>query len=527
MHSAHFTRREALAAGLAAVATSGWSERVALRAADNASSQFVAFSLRRAGELAGQAAADTQLKTLGGLTRVAGTVYDPAGDVILVGLRERTLPTADFDYLVTALQARFERDEFPLVSIDPVPDTPRTRQQQVRFVGPLADSAYGRDLLACDVLLKRYSLSLVDTIPEAPPYHRLLEQDVQEAVKRDGARLLGIDWKRAEEGERFTKRNRGARIKNATSYQSRFWFYAKLPYRSDCRPDKVHPEVFVIRQLQLCLLSDPVFGGQAGQYAREEFTRRFTENLAAVAAAHPILQRLKIIYDLTAAADAIRVLDRHGVPLPWIRGLLGSYRVAVTPTERQYPLQQRFGQVQRSDRLRHMVSISGGIEFVRDEIAEAVENLGYGVLTELRTLVLRSRPAANALCWRVPLEGWSMPNADDLRLPAQGNWNDVCWRSAAGGGSGCSLLSQSVTLAADRPGSALAGEAFHGFSSPIAVPPLKGVSMRMDVTEDSFRQASDGSLQALQESLQQARHGGDSLSWPAGGPLDKYGEKQP
>jgi len=527
MTKAHLTRRQVLRMGLGAAAMFGCGRGPRLQAAENRDVQFVAFSLRRAAEIAGQPATDSLCKSLGGLTRLAGTVYDPAGDVILVGLREPSLPPADFDYLVTALQARFERDEFPLVSIDPVADTQRIRQQRVRFVGPLADSAYGRDLLACDVLLKLYSMSLVQTIPEAPPYNRLLEQVVREAVQRDGARMLGIDWKGAEEGERFTNRHRGARIKHATSYQSRFWFYVNLPYRSDCRPDKVHPEVFMIRQLQLCLLSDPVFGGQAGQYAREEFTRRFTENLAAVAAAHPILQRLKIIYDLTAAADAIRVLDRHGVPLPWIRALLNSYHVAVTPTERQYPLQQRFGQVQRSDRLRHMVSISGGIEFVRDEIADAVENLGYGVLTELRSLVLRSRPAENALCWRVPLEGWSMPNAGDLRLPAQCNWKDVSWRSAAGGGSGCSLLSQSVTLAADRPGSALAGEAFHGFSSPIAVPPLKGVSMRMDVTEDSFRPASDGSLQALQESLNQARPRGDSLAWPASRPLDKNWEKKP
>ena len=118
--------------GLAAAATVGSGCWPPLQAAEDADSQFVAFSLRRAAEIAGQAAADPMLKSLGGLTRVAGTVFDPAGDVILVGLREQTLPAADFDYLVTALQSRFERDEFPLVSIDPVPDTPRTRQQRVR-----------------------------------------------------------------------------------------------------------------------------------------------------------------------------------------------------------------------------------------------------------------------------------------------------------------------------------------------------------------------------------------------------------
>ncbi len=107
-----------------------------------------------------------------------------------------------------------------------------------------------------------------------------------------------------------------------------------------------------------------------------------------------------------------------------------------------------------------------------------------------------------------------MPNAADLRLPARVDWDGISWRSADGR-AGCSVLSQSVTLVPDASGSASATARFHGFSAPAAVPPLQGVSFRLDVAERSFRPSTDGGLQSLRDSLRSGRPGDDSLSWPA------------
>jgi hypothetical protein len=515
------TRRQALTGLAAASATlGGWP---VLGAAPLLASEFVAFSLRRAAEIAGRAPADRALKTLGGITRVAGVVYDPAGDVILVGLAAPSLPTAEFDYLITALKSRFECDQFPLVSIDPVADTAKTGLQQVRFVGPLADTAYGRDFLACDVVLKRYALSLIKTVEPVPSYNRLLETDLRRAMERQHVRLLGVRWETgAEAAERFADaaRQRGARVQQSLSSQARFWFFVKMPPRTDCEPDQTRPEIFSIRELELCLRyelddGDPLMG----QYAREEFSRRFGEHFAAVAQTHPILQRLKILYDLTAAADAIHTLDRNVATLPYVRRLLSHYAAAATSTNRHHPLEECFGLLQRSDGLPHGVRVCGGIEFVQDQIADRVENLGYGILTELRALVLGSRPAEDALSWRVPLEGWRMPNGVDLGLPARRDWDQIPWRTNAGRQSGASLRTESVVLAAD---SSDAGQpVFGGFSAPVAAPPPRGVSMRIDVTKDSFRDAPDGVLESSRESMRGVRPDDGSLSWPAPFPVPR------
>ncbi len=497
---------------------------VADHAAQGAESRFVALSLRQAAQIAQSGTTSGQLDSLCGITRVVGVIYDPAGDVVLVGLTDPTLPAAEFSYLVTALQSRFQLDEFPLVSIDPVADTQRTRQQHVRFVGPLEDSPYGRDLLACDVRLKQYSLSLIKTIAAVPAYNVLLEEDVRAAAAKDGVTIHRIDWKPAAEGAALAGRHRGAPVDSSTSYQARFWFYVRMPPRTDFHPDNVHPEIFIIRELQLCLLSDPVHSQNAGQYARKQFSLKFTQNLDEVAEAHPALKRLKILYDLMAAADAIRALDRNVADLAFVDQLLQSYRVPHTPTPRHYKLEETFGSVARSDQRKQIIRISGGIEFARDEIADSVENLGYGHWPALRTLVLQSRPAPAALTWQVPLQGWQMPNATDLKLPTQLDLDRIAWRAGEGGKAGFSLSSQSVVFAQNERGT---GQSFNGFVEPTAIDPLNGVSMRIDVTEDSFRVAQDPRLRELEAWLKAARPSKDSLSWPAGDMLKRFRGSKP
>ena len=102
-----------------------------------------AFSLREAERVAAEGrGADT---TIGGITRVAGMVHDAAsGDVIIVGKADSSLPPIGLDDVIVALRARLLRDEIPMVSIDRTDETDATGQQDVRFVGGIENTQFGR-----------------------------------------------------------------------------------------------------------------------------------------------------------------------------------------------------------------------------------------------------------------------------------------------------------------------------------------------------------------------------------------------
>lgn len=71
---------------------------------------------------------------LAGINKVEGFVFDSAtGDLILVGQKEQDRTVLTLDDLIVALRARFRYNEWPLVSIDPTPDTEKTQMQHIRF----------------------------------------------------------------------------------------------------------------------------------------------------------------------------------------------------------------------------------------------------------------------------------------------------------------------------------------------------------------------------------------------------------
>ncbi|MBM3501171.1 MAG: hypothetical protein FJX74_21165, partial [Armatimonadetes bacterium] len=111
--------------------------------------QYTAFSLKVAQqriEAAGQGwrEREPEVLSLGGITRVEGFVYDqPNVDLILVGDQDETRADLTLDDLVVALRARFIYGEWPLVSIDPTPDTLQTEMLNVRWEGGIQDTALG------------------------------------------------------------------------------------------------------------------------------------------------------------------------------------------------------------------------------------------------------------------------------------------------------------------------------------------------------------------------------------------------
>ena len=76
-------------------------------AAEKVQGPFLAYSLREVCKRLEAGKKDNTAVELGGLTRIAGVVYDDTGkDVILVGLANEELPKAHLDDLVVALRAR-------------------------------------------------------------------------------------------------------------------------------------------------------------------------------------------------------------------------------------------------------------------------------------------------------------------------------------------------------------------------------------------------------------------------------------
>lgn len=124
------------------------------QAADR-SSAFVAFSMNAAERLDRLGSGGTPLQSLGGITRVVGSVRDRVtGDLVVVGVVDSSRSPLSLDDLVVALRALHLHREAPLVSIDRTVDTQRTGRQAVRLEGGIADTAFGRDLIAADAVLK-------------------------------------------------------------------------------------------------------------------------------------------------------------------------------------------------------------------------------------------------------------------------------------------------------------------------------------------------------------------------------------
>jgi len=107
------------------------------------SAEYIAFSLKVAKEriISTPEAKDyrrlyPEVFNLGGITAIKGLVYDrKTGDVILVGQRDPKRAKLTLDDFVVALRARFIYRKWPLVSIDPTPQTKETNMQIVRFEG--------------------------------------------------------------------------------------------------------------------------------------------------------------------------------------------------------------------------------------------------------------------------------------------------------------------------------------------------------------------------------------------------------
>jgi hypothetical protein len=457
--------------------------------------RFIAYSLREAALRAQTGRSSPDLVKLGGITCIGGMVYDREGkDAILVGLVNRDLPEASLDDLVVALRARLSHDSWPLVSIDPVSETEKTKLQKVRFNGHIEHTAFGRSFLDSDIVLKQYSLQMLTTIPEVLPYNVLLEDDIRKTAEVSDVKVTRIMWYAGDKGAKSCATQHGIPVDSAESYQARFWFYVLEPYVYADKND-----VFAIKELRLALMSECTLPDKAKkpQTAQKRFAQQWTMNFGTMMKTYPVLKRLKVLYDLTAVAEAVRKLKEP----PDLGYFLDGYKPLKRATEETYKLCELYGMCERSDGLRHIVRVSGGIELKAE-----IRWLNDGDFTPLRDIVLKSRPSPRALTWDLPLQGWHMQNAR-LLLPAP--LGEMLTTSLRGEDKheGCSVLCQSFLL--DPKGT---GQKFAGFDMPSnLLPPVKGVSMRMEVDNRSFRRDETGELDSLRKRILNDKPSSDSL----------------
>jgi len=306
------------------------------------------------------------------------------------------------------LRSRFIAKDYPRVSIDRVEHTEKTGMQEVRFDGGIEGTKFGRDFLKSDVMLKRYSLDLLNQISGMTTYLKLYEAATSERLLQQNQPIEQIEWFSEEESKRVIEQNRGNLVSESSMAQSRFWFHVRADQSFIVERD----DVYVIEELSLGVKAETLLNkvqnaagnkleGETDEVG-EEFARRFTDGFQGASEAHPVLQRLKVLFDLVAIAEGIAHLESDR---PVLNHLIEEYLVKEEETPATYQLVQRVGEFRSPDGVAAVVQLSGGIEL--EAILLALED---GDLSALKTAVLASRPSQKAFSWVVPLDTWDMPN---------------------------------------------------------------------------------------------------------------------
>lgn len=445
---------------------------------------YVAFSLREAQRQAEEGPETESLQSLGGITRIIGMVMDNEGqDIVLVGRREKGLPAASLDDLVLALRARLVHNSWPSVDISPTADTARTGLQEVSYGGHIAQSTFGHDLLECDVILKRYSLGLLPSIDGVGSYRSLYVDRLRDRARSQGTRIVDVRWLQEpkEVAEAAMQRHRRA-IRREQNCQLRFWFFPREPFHFVVRQD-----VFIVRQLDLMVRLQVASEAERSESTASQasgflqtgqlFAERFNKNLQAVVANYPQLRRLKILYDMVAVAEGVRVLENR-LDLTYF---LDRHTVTTVRTPQDHPLVNLCGLVRYDDGNERAVSIRGGVQF-----AAELKWLNEGDITPLRDIVLDTRPGPGSLVWPVPLETWNAPNCQDLPTAVATRTQPPSDRMTPFNTTpGHLLVAQEYLLGPEQVARRSITRAFTGFAGLVPGPPMANPLPAIDFSTDT------------------------------------------
>jgi hypothetical protein len=304
---------------------------------------------------------------LGGLTRLLAVVVDEtagASDVILVGETRPGEKPLDLDDLVVVLRAVLVGHEYPGCSIDRTPTSSQTKQQTIRFIGEIANSALAAQLLSGDVVLKRLAL----------------------------AQLSCAAWKGQSY---FSMRLEDAELHGPRRAVGARWWFRPLSLLRTTREG-----VFSIDDVRMGVSTEFYYRNNSSgssspglDRVAAEFGQSLTTHIEQVAAQYPEVRRLQALMGLVAVAKGIRELPAA----PDLKWWLRDYPVPVVKTPTTFPLICREATTQ-SPGGRVRVLVEGGVDLepllVEWETARDV--------VALRRLVLATRPGPAALTWNIP-----------------------------------------------------------------------------------------------------------------------------
>ena len=344
--------------------------------------EYVAFSLKMAQKMIlSEGKASPEVFNLGGITAVKGLVWDrKTGDVILVGQKDPRRATLTLDDFVVALRARFIRNQWPLVSIDPTEETKKTNMQIVRFEGGIEGTQFGEDLFEADFRLKKIGMGLL------PP----------------GIPNLKTYWDLAMEK---AKEKAGASHKIC----SRFWFYPVLPSVT------VREDVVAIKGLKVGVFTEVLSAEIDGKKIEdlsclqdqtgEIFAKGVSDDFEQLARVHPSFLRLQGLDELVALTKAIEEMEEKPDLSFWLK----EYPVKPVRTEKTLEVLKRKEEYElpmEGGVYRGYQEVSGGVQLMAIAL-----RLKAGDVTALKEAVLKTRPKEEALSWGFIIGEWLIPTS--------------------------------------------------------------------------------------------------------------------
>ncbi|MCJ7728516.1 MAG: tetratricopeptide repeat protein [Sedimentisphaerales bacterium] len=353
-------------------------------------SEYVAFSLRAAREVICSEGEEwrslhPEVFNMASISKVVGLVLDDtAGDVILVGQREPARPIITLDDFVVALKARLVHCEWPMVSIDPTPDTQRTKKQSVRFAAGIRHTHFGQVLFDADYLLKRIGLGIVPAgISGFESYWEI------------GLKIL-------EESPGLERR-----------VLSRFWFYPVAPSVA------VRANVASIGNLKIGVFTEVLSASVDGRpvenlSARDDpcasgFAYQFTERMGSLANAWPALAELQSLCELVAMTKAIEEMAERPDFSFWLR----EYQVLPAKTLEEAELLTKSQRITCHTRdgmpTLGYWEVSGGVQ-----LAALALRLKAGEPAAIRDVVLATKPAPGSLFWTFLVAEWVIPTSPEV-----------------------------------------------------------------------------------------------------------------
>ena len=321
---------------------------------------------------------------LSGITEIRGLVYDHnTADIILVGERNSEKAALTLDDYVVALRARFIHGKWPLVSIDPVPETEKTQMQVVRFEGGIENTRYGQALYDADYTLKQIAIGSLDIgIPRLRNYWDLR----MERIRENPAKNHKIN--------------------------TRFWFYPIFPsvlVRGNTVAIKGH-KVRVFTEV----LAAEVDGKKIEDLSKfddsvgEAFVEEISNNFDALCSIHPSFSKIEGLNQLVALTLALEKMDEKPDLSFWLR----DYQVNHVRTERKVKLLKRAEEYQLSRKdvvYQGNQELCGGVQLMAIAL-----RLKAGDVTALEEAVLNTRPRHDSLSWSFAVTEWLIPTSPEM-----------------------------------------------------------------------------------------------------------------